>query len=928
MMLPPIEQILTAVGSRTFKSSIDIRQAFFQCALDPKSQPITGFAVNTPGCEQATYCWTVAPFGLKTSGSIFLKALSVILSGLEENAFSYMDDILISNSTFEEHLITLRKVLQRLRDFNMKISGKKCEIARKKLTFLGHELNSDSFSPSLRNIKAMSSFPTPKSIKEVQRFLGLANYYRRFYLNFGQVASPLYKTIKNKVKFEWKEEQQFAFETIKKYLCSSPCLGFPRDDMFFLHVDASTVSCGGALLQRKSKDSKDMIAISYYSKTLSDSMRRWSPTQLELFAIISCLRFNKHIIHGNHCKVYTDHRALSFIMNHNVENDTVNRWAIEMTSYDLSIEYIKGKSNVIADAMSRIENPDNKFQDNTPETQDIVEFPVCLSVMPDYFLAPPPMIATIQGKIKPFDVLQAQLVDKTCKEIMDLITRPNESFETPEMKVIELAEKCIVRKNGCLYRKRLSTEDTRLEAERLFIPDTLKEHIYNSFHNRSDSGGHFNWKKTLSKIMKRYYWPNMHIFIRDKTNSCETCQRKRTNSRNKEILNPVHSRAIFQKVHLDLCGPISRSESNQAYIMAAVCHFSKFVIATAIPDCKATTVARALVNDVILKHGCMTTLVSDNASYLKGELMKEITRLLRIDHHFTSVYRHESNGQIERMFGTFHAMMRSYVAANQMDWDSHLPSCVFAYNTTTHSSTGETPYFLLYGRDVVFNADLVFEEEDRNYFTGIDDVSVYKASLLSSLQSAWAIAYEQTKKASAAFISQGNKTHLKPLEIQAGDIVFLRDLAPKYGISSKLTLPWLGKYRCIKVSHPHITIVSMNAPQSKPKTVHKDLVKLCKTYSGPTVTQTRIAKEEKPSNEIDTDDNSIPGYDHEIDPTTDEEEEITPAEEDPQLIEINDTSEPIIVKKSILKSPESTNPPVYNLRNRKNLRAPRFFLPS
>lgn len=925
MPLPPIDQILSAIGSRKWKTTIDIRQAFFQCSLSPEAQPITGFAVNLPGVMCNTYCWTVVPFGLKTSTAIFTRAMAQILSGFEDQAIAYVDDIVLTNDTFQDHLNNIRRVLQRLRDFNVKISASKCEVARTKITFLGHELGDQNYSPGLRNIRAITEFPRPQNVKEVQRFLGMGNFYRKFFKNFAQVASPLYQITREKAKFEWKEEQEFAFNEIKKFLTSSPCLGFPRDDEFVLHCDASGFAVGSSLMQRKSKDSRELVVIGYFSKALSDSQRKWAPTQAELFAIISSLRFFKHIIYGNHCKIFSDHKPLAYLLKHNVTHDTLTRWIVELQSYDVSIEYLKGSANVVADALSRVENPLVKFKDDSPESDDIVEFPVCLSIMPDYFLEPPPMIATINGKLRSTNILQAQLEDETCKEIMNLITRGNESFKTPNTDLVELAEYCIIKKNGCLYRKRMREEDQRLDAERLFIPESLKDYIVSSFHDKSESGGHFNWKKTLSKISRRYYWPKMHIFIKEKCMSCEICQRKRTNLRNREILNPVHVKAIFAVTHLDLNGPIHRSRSGMQHIMCVIDHYSKFAICTALPDCTAITVAKALMNECILKYGTMTKLVTDNASYLRGDLMKELTRLMGVNHHFTSANRHESNGEVERIFGTLNAMLRSYTSSNQLDWDEYLPACVFAYNTTTHSSTGETPMFLFTGRDPIFTADLVFEEKDRNPFIGIDDVSIYKASLLSSLHSAWNTAYELTRKSSEAFIAQGNKTHLKPLQIEVGDIVFLRDVAPKIGLSKKLCLPWLGKFRVIQINHPHLTIVSMNSPNSKPKRVHCDLVKKCRIFAGPTVTHSKISEEELiPEAEDCT--TIIPGYDHQTEETNEETTEspnpTTPTTDAPQ------SSDPIVVRKSILKSSESTSRPSYNLRNRKNLRAPNFFLPS
>lgn len=138
--------------------------------------------------------------------------------------------------------------------------------------------------------------------------------------------------------------------------------------------------------------------------------------------------------------------------------------------------------------------------------------------------------------------------------------------------------------------------------------------------------------------------------------------------------------------------------------------------------------------------------MKDNAAYWKSDLIKELTRLMGVDHSFSSPNRHEGNGQVERIFGTLHSLLRSYTSSNQLDWDEHLNACAFAYNTTTHSTTGETPFMLLFGRDPTFSAELIFQEPERPIYTGTDEMSIYKESLISSLQSAWAIAYDHTKQ--------------------------------------------------------------------------------------------------------------------------------------------------------------------------------------
>ncbi|KAL6735885.1 hypothetical protein Aduo_006286 [Ancylostoma duodenale] len=179
----------------------------------------------------------------------------------------------------------------------------------------------------------------------------MANFFRKFIGNFSLIAAPLYALLKDKAKFVWGQEQEEAFLRLKECLLSKPCLAFPRDEEFFLHTDGSQV----------------------------DSQKKWSPTHVELFAIISALRFFRATIYGNHTTIFSDHRPLTFLLKHNKTHDNLARWVVELQSYDISIEYLKGSSNVVADALSRTVNKHVRFQEDSPESDDIVEFPVSIN---------------------------------------------------------------------------------------------------------------------------------------------------------------------------------------------------------------------------------------------------------------------------------------------------------------------------------------------------------------------------------------------------------------------------------------------------------------------------------------------------------------------------------------------------------------------
>ena len=374
--LPRIEDLLSRVAGNRLYTALDLASGYMQLLLSPESQAKCGWATH-----KGIYQFVYLPFGLKNAGAYFSRAMSRILAGLENNCLAYLDDIIIFDKNFDSHIASLRKVFERFRIFNIKVAGRKMtNIAQSHITFLGHEISGNSYSPAERNVRAIKDCPTPKSAKDVKGFIGMANFFRRFIKNFASIAAPLYDITKSSAKFEWGEAQQAAFDTIKTALTSKPCLTFPRDADFHLHTDGSKIAVGATLLQQLD-DGKTFAPVGFFSKTLSDSQRKWSPTHIELFAIISALRFFRPIIYGNLTHIYSDHKPLTFLLRHGKTHDNLARWTVELQSYNITIEYVKGSSNVVADFLSRTETPD-KFIDGSPETDDIIEFPFCLPTIP------------------------------------------------------------------------------------------------------------------------------------------------------------------------------------------------------------------------------------------------------------------------------------------------------------------------------------------------------------------------------------------------------------------------------------------------------------------------------------------------------------------------------------------------------------------
>lgn len=291
---------------------------------------------------------------------------------------------------------------------------------------------------------------------------------------------------------------------------------------------------------------------------------------------------------------------------------------------------------------------------------------------------------------------------------------------------------------------------------------------------------------------------DIYKFVR----SCDACQCKRPHPLSREHLLPVLTGAVFSKVFLDLSGSYHQTSCGNKYILCFIDHFSKFVIATAIPGCTAVRVAHAIMTHCILVFGAMTELVSDNALYLRSDLLAELGRLFQIDRYFNTPYHHEGNGACERMFAAFQAMLRTYTSTTR----SPTGICSFSrahWLTTLRSTVALTtlPFSLCWAVTQALASRLIRHKAEGQVPTD-SDASIYKESLVTTLQKVWMAASAYNAKRSTEMKRSYERASLPPSPIRVGDRVYLRDLAPEPGLSAKLYYLWLGQFRVISVEHP------------------------------------------------------------------------------------------------------------------------------
>jgi len=273
---PVIEECLSRLSNKTVFILLDLKDSFHQIRVHEESTKYFSFA--TPDGQ---YEYTRLPFGFCESPAEFQKRLVQILTPLirDDQVLLYVDDVLIPSETVEQNLDTLKSVLILLKQYQFKLNYEKCLFLRKKVEFLGYIVSSEGVTLSNRHTEAIRLFPPPTNVPEVQRFLGLTGYFRRFIRNYSLIAKPLYSLLKKSAEFIWDPPRQEAFERLKQELTVAPVLSnYNPAAETELHTDASIQGLGAMLLQRQ-KDNK-WAPIAYYSQSTNQAERNYHSFEL------------------------------------------------------------------------------------------------------------------------------------------------------------------------------------------------------------------------------------------------------------------------------------------------------------------------------------------------------------------------------------------------------------------------------------------------------------------------------------------------------------------------------------------------------------------------------------------------------------------------------------------------------------------------
>lgn len=508
--IPNMAVILQRIKKARYFSVIDLTESYYQVELDGDAKNKTSFRTN-----KGLFRFKVMPFGLTNAPATMARLMVKVLGhDLEPFVYVYLDDIIITSESFEEHLRLIRCVGDRLKQAGLTINILKSKFCQTSIRYLGYVLSEKGLSMDITKIQPILDYPVPRTVKDIRRLLGLAGFYQKFIKNYSSITVPITDLLKKgREKLEWTNQADQALQKLKEALVSAPILANPDfTQPFIIETDSSDLAVGSVLVQVLRGERK---CIAYYSKKLSSTQRKYSATERECLAVLLSIENFRHFVEGNRFVVQTDAMSLTFLKSMSIESKSprIARWALKLSKYDVDFQYKKGTENISADTLSR-------------------SIYMVSSSLADPYI----------------DGLRQQIEQKP-EQYSD--------FRIVNGKVYKYVTNSTLPDDPCFRWKEV-------------LPLPERKLTFAEVHNSA----HLGFLKTLEKIRERYYWPKMASEIRRFCNSCLVCKESKVPNTNVRppCGKPKLCSQPWEVISIDFLGPYPKSRKGNVWILV-ICDF-------------------------------------------------------------------------------------------------------------------------------------------------------------------------------------------------------------------------------------------------------------------------------------------------------------------------------------------------------------------
>jgi len=649
--LPKPQELLATLTNGQKFTKLDLSAAYQQMLLDEESAKLV--TVNT---HLGLFRYCRLPFGVAAAPAIFQRAMDTLLQGVP-NVICYIDDLLVTGQSDEEHLRNLEKVLHLLKEQGIRLKQEKCSFLQSEVEYLGYRIDEKGIHTSPSKLEAIQQAPTPTNTTELRSFLGLLNYYGKFIPNLSTMIYPLNALLRQGARWKWSTQCEASFKEAKHALSSASVLAHYDPTLpLQLAGDASCYGVGAVLSHRYPDGTERPIA--FASRTLLPSERNYAQIEREALSLVFGTQKFHQYIYGRQFTLITDHRPLTTIFGDKrgippVAAARLQRWALLLSAYHYNIVFKPTKSHANADCFSRLPISGNGAVGNPT---DVTLFNLSqISFLP----------------VNEADMVAATRTDPLLGTVLRYSKSGWPVKFSPEMKPYWTRREQLIIENNIL-----------LWGMRVVVPASLRSKVLEELHE-----GHPGMNKMKQLARSHVWWPNIDTDIEEASKACQSCQEGR-NSPPEAPLHPwIWPSNPWIRIHVDFAGPFL----NRMFLVV-IDAYSKWPEVVEMCTGPAGVSAIRTVEElrrIFATHGLPQQLVSDNGPQFVSQQLAEFLKMNGIKHFRSAPYHPSTNGMAERFIQTMKKALRASKSEGTVS--QRLAKFLLSYRTSPHATTKRPP---------------------------------------------------------------------------------------------------------------------------------------------------------------------------------------------------------------------------------------------